>query len=524
MYDQDKFSPYLDPDPIADFLEDVGGRGIITSLLALLVHVLFFFILQTRLDIPHVPDEPEPIVVEIISFEPEVEPEPKPKIEPEQRAAVPPPAQAPVPKPKPKPKPTPPAPKPEPEPIPEPELKPEPEPEPEPVVTPPTPKIITTPEPEPELETPPEPETQPETLPEPALDLFDPELMAQTEPELTPEPILDIAEPVTQAAEPIAPLFEADILEADLEPENLPEIDERLELAPAPVVTEEPLSGVETPKPEPAPELPPPPAPLFQQDIIETPPAQIEAQIETEIFETPDIEIAALPPTILASPDAPITQAESDNSIPEEQASTPLDFILKERGEPGVPGGDPANPSTPLGGNTDGAPVFTGSTPRAAPGAGGWQVGGTWPTDGLPGGRGIIRDIDCRGEKRDHEDCPEYVRGNTGRGADGFEAFGPHTPLGTSTIPPSRSIPTINNTFPTFGEPGSPSGSVLQDANGFNGQFLSDDVGPRDQGRRIRDVFAAPDAAPWTIQPDLPPQPEEDEDEVDQLIILKKPK
>lgn len=511
MYVQDKFSPYLDPDPIAEFFDDVGQRSMVTGLFAFTIHIFIFMILQTRLDIPHVPDELEPIIVEIISFEPAVEAEiePEPEIEPELRAAVPPPAQAPAPVPKPEPKP-----KPKPKPIPTPLS-----PEPEPVVIPPAPKIIKTPKPEPALEAPPDPIP----LPEPTLDLFDPELVTQAEPELAPEPILDIAEPVTEVAEPIAPLFEADILEPDLEPEALPEIDELLELAPAPVITEEPLSGVETPDPEPAPELPPPPAPLFQQDIVETP----QTQTEPALLDIPDIEVAAVPPTILASPDAPTTQAEAEKSIPQEQAITPLDFILKDRGQSGVPTNPSTNPSSPFSGdngNPESAPVFTGSTPRAAPGAKGWQLGGTWPSNGLPGGKGIIRDIDCRGEKRDHEDCPQYVRGNTGRGADGFEAFGPHTPLGTSTVKRSRVMAPNLAITPGFGDPGSPTGSVLQDAGGFQGQFIGDNVGPRDQGRRIRDVFSAPDAAPWTTLPDLTPQPEEEvEDDPDELIILKNP-
>lgn len=518
MYVQDKFSPYLDPDPIAEFFDNVGQRSMVTGLFAFLIHILIFMILQTRLDIPHVPDELEPIIVEIISFEPEIEPEPEvelePEIEPELRAAVPPPAQAPAPVPKPKPKPKPiPAP---PSPKPEQESEPEPTLEPEPVVIPPAPKIIKTSKPEPELEAPPDPIA----LPEPTLDLFDPELVTQAEPELVPEPILDITEPVTEVAEPIAPLFEADILEPDLEPKDLPEIDELLELAPAPVITEEPLSGVETPDPEPAPELPPPPAPLFQQDIVETP----QAQTEPELLDIPDIEVAAVPPTILASPDAPTTQAEAEKSIPQEQAVTPLDFILKDRGQSGVPTNPSTNPFSGDNGNPESAPVFTGSTPRTAPGANGWQLGGTWPAGGLPGGKGIIRDIDCRGEKRDHEDCPQYVRGNTGRGADGFEAFGPHTPLGTSTVKRSRVIAPNLAITPGFGDPGSPTGSVLQDAGGFQGQFIGDNVGPRNQGRRIRDAFNAPDAAPWTTLPDLTPQPEDEvEDDADALIILKKP-
>lgn len=523
MYVEDKFSPYLDDEPIAEFFDDVGQRGMVTGLFALVVHVLIFMILQARLSIPHIPDEPEPIVVEIISFEPEAEPEPEPEPEPELRPAVPPPAQAPVPTPKPKPQP-----KPTPPPPPPPE--PEPEPEPEPVFVPPAPEIIKTPEPEPELEAPP----KPEPLPEPTLELFDPELVTQTDPDLAPEPLQEVYEPVKEAvkaSEPIAPLFEPDILEPDAEPEDLPEIDELPELAPTPVISEEPQSGVDTPEPELEPEIPPPPAPapLFQQDIVEPPQAE---QLEPELSDTPDIEIAAKPPTIMASPEAPTTQAEAEKAIPQEQAATPLDFILKDRGQPrnpannpgSKPGGQPRPSGRPVGGN-QGAPVFTGATPRANPGAKGWRLKGDWPADGLPGGKGLIRDIDCRSEKRNHEDCPEYIRKNQGRDANGLEAFGPHTPRGTTTTGPTRGMPQktlAQKVSPTFGDTGLPSTTVLDDVNGFNGQYLGDNVGPRDQGRRVRDIFNPPEPAPWTTQPDLPPDPEDDNDE-DELIILKKP-
>ncbi len=535
MYVQDKFSPYLDDEPIAEFFDDVGQRGMVTGLFALIVHVLILMVLQSRLDIPHIEDEPEPIIVEIISFEPEpepeakpeAEPEPEPEAEPELRPAVPPPAQAPVPKPKP-------TPTPPPEPKPTPTPPPEPEPEPEPVFVPPAPEIIKTPEPEPELQAPPDPEPIPEPLPEPTLDLFEPELVTQTDPELAPEPLLEVYEPVLEAApapEPIAPLFDPDILDFDAEPEDLPEpkdlpeIDELPELAPAPVITEEPLSGIDTPEPEPAPELPPPPAPapLFDKDIVKAP----QAQLDPELTATPDIEIAALPPTILASDKAPTTQAEAEKAIPQAQAATPLDFILKDRGSPGQAGGKPPSPpARPSGSNNQGAPAFTGATPRANPGAQGWQVNGNWPADGLPGGKGIIRDIDCRGEKRDHEECPEYIRKNQGRTADGFEAFDPHTPLGTSTVGRSRVMTPNMMITSGFGDPGSPSANIIDEAGGFKGQFPGDNVGPRDQGRRLRDLMASPDPAPWTLQPGLAPEKDEqdEQDEEDELIKLKKPK
>jgi len=517
----DKFSPYLDPEPIAEFFDDVGQRGMVTGFLALLVHVGIFIVLQMKMPVPYIPDEPETIQIEIISFEPETPAEPEPEPEPELRPAVTPPAQAPTPKPeppKPQPEPTPPPPPSEPEPVPEPE----------PVVIPPAPAIINAVTPEPEIA----PEIPPEPEPAPAepLDLFDPALIAQSEPELPPEPIAEIFEPVeqpVQAPQPVVPLFDPNLLEPDAEPADLPDIEDVIELPPTPVVEPEAVPGAVEPDPEiipePIPEPIAPPPPIFEPDVFDL--APVTSEPETELETSPDIEIAAIPPTILASPEAPSTQDESEKSIPQSQA-TPLGFILKDQGNTGAPNNRPARPSS--GGGNEGNIPIAGGTPKSSPGAGGWQLpSGLTPTGGVPGGKGLIRDIRCREDSRTHLDCPEYINKHRGRNADGLESFGPHIPLGTSIQrnrgrPITRSLEdTIN---PTFGDTSLPSTTVLDDVGGFQGQFRSDKIGTPGRSRRVRDLFNPPDPAPWTTQTDLPPPPpDEEENEDDGLIILRDP-
>ncbi len=528
MYTEDNFSPYLDPEPIAEFFDDVGQRGMVTGFLAMLVHIGIFIILQMKMTVPHVPDEPEPIQIEIISFEPEAppKPEPEPEPEPELRPATAPPAQAPAPRPK-LPKPPPPPPPPEP--------KPEPKPEPEPVVIPPAPEIIKSVTAEPELvpETPPDPEPAPEPTFVETLELFDPALVTQSEAELAFEPIADIFEPVeqpVQAPRPVVPLFDPDLLDMDTEPEDLPDIDDQVELPPIPVIEPEIAPGIVEPEiiPENIPETTPEPIappPMFEPDVFDASPVTTEPELELNT--TPEIEIAAIPPTILASPDAPTTQDEAEKAIPPSQSqATPLDFILKDRGNTDVPGDRSSRPAR--GGGNEGNIPIAGGTARPAPGASGWQLpSGLIPTEGVPGGKGLIRDIRCREEQRDHEDCPEYVNKHGGRNANGLENFGPHVPLGTTTVR-SRGMPqtpslqdTVN---PTFGDAGLPSTTVLDDVGGFKGQYLGDKIGTPGRSRRIRDLFNPPDPAPWTTRTDLPPPPDDEEDDDgDGLIILTEP-
>jgi len=510
---KDKFSPYLDPEPIAEFFDDVGQRGMVTGLLALLVHVGIFIVLQLKMPVPHIPDEIEPIQIKIISFAPE--PEPELESEPDLRPAAAPPSQTPTPKPAtPATAPTPKPEVPKAEPIPTPPPPPEPEPEPEPMVLLPAQEIINSPTPEPDIvpETPPEPEPEPEPKLAEPLDLFDPALLAQSEPELAPEPISEILQAVDQPVQPpqpVAPLFDPNLLDPDSEPNDLSELEDVIELPPAPVV--EPLA---------------PPPPIFEPEVLAEPPAPSPPDIDLETI--PDIEIAAPPPTILASPDAPTTQDEVEKAVLPSQA-TPLDFILKDRGKPGGPDKRPTRPTS--GGGNEGNIPIAGGTPKTSPGAGGWQLpSGLIPAEGMPGGKGLIRDIRCREEQRDHEDCPEYINKHRGRNVGGLENFGPHVPLGTSTVrsrgrPQTRSLEDKVN--PTFGDASLPSSTVLDDVGGFRGQYRGDKIGTPGRSRRVRDLFNPPDPAPWTTLPDLAPPPkdeQEDEPEDDEeLIILPNP-
>ena len=72
------FSPYHDDDPISDFFEDSSQR--LTSVIAavIAVHVGLYFSLSSSFIVPDlIPDEPEPIPVQIIAFEdlPQSEPD-----------------------------------------------------------------------------------------------------------------------------------------------------------------------------------------------------------------------------------------------------------------------------------------------------------------------------------------------------------------------------------------------------------------------------------------------------------------
>ncbi|MEM9599785.1 MAG: hypothetical protein AAF926_02060, partial [Pseudomonadota bacterium] len=71
------FSPYHDPDPLADFLEDDAQRGTSTFLIVLIIHAALYFALTSNFIVPDLkPDEPEIVPVQIVTFEtPQPEPE-----------------------------------------------------------------------------------------------------------------------------------------------------------------------------------------------------------------------------------------------------------------------------------------------------------------------------------------------------------------------------------------------------------------------------------------------------------------
>ena len=562
----DKFSPYLDPEPIAEFFDDIGQRSATAIALTIAVHIGFFVMFQTQFRVPEIEDEPETIKVEIVSFEPQQEAEPEPK--PVLRPAVPAPAQAPRPKPKPKPRPEPTPPPPPPPPPP----APDPEPEPKPVIVPPPPpEIIQSPEPEPNLvpEPIPEPIIQPEPEPQPQIEIFEPAPIIQP-PEPEPQPRIEIFEPQpVQQPEPLPdPILQP---ESEPLPEPVIEPEPVLEPEPAPEPLPEPIIE---PEPEPMPDIPDvpnvneeeaisgaiteeilpnplPPAPIvvepLPEPVVEPEPQSLPSPEPTpEIIEPEQPAIVTTAPSILASPDAPTTQSEQENAIPQSQA-TPLDFILKDRGNSGGSSGDRSpsgRPGSGGGGNTGQLPIG-GGTRAPAPGAGGWQLSpGSYGNDPGEGYKGLVLDIRCREAKRTHADCPEYLRKFEGRKLNGFENFGPHAPRGTTITnrptraPGTSSIFDGNTTYggasarpggrsvggPTDDNSGGPSTSVLDDV--YLPQYGAGTTIPdgSNQGGRVRDIFGNTDSAPWILPEALPELPEAEDDDLDTIILRKDPK
>ena len=563
----DKFSPYLDPEPIAEFFDDLGQRWATTLACTIAIHIGILLMFQSQFDLPEIEEEPETISVEIVSFEPEQEAEPEP--EPVLRPAVPAPAQAPRPKPKPKPRPepTPPPPPLPPPPAPEPEPIPEPDPV---VIPPPPPEIIQSPDPEPNLvpEPIPEPVIQPQPEPQPQIEIFEPAPIIQPEPEPVIQPRIEIFEP--QPVQQPEPLLDP-IIQPDPEPLPEPIIEPEPVIEPEPIIEPTPEPIIE-PDPEPLPDLPDvptvneeeaisgtlteeivteplPPEPVVI-DTLPEPVVEPEPQTRPAPEPTPEVKepdspaIITTAPTILASPDAPTTQSEQENAIPQSQAS-PLDFILKDRNPGGSSGGrQPADrPGSGGGGNTGQVPI-AGGTRAPAPGAGGWQLApGSYGNEPGEGYKGLVLDIRCREAKRTHADCPEYLRKYEGRKSNGFENFGAHAPRGTTITNRPTRAPGTSSIFdgstayggpssrpgaratggPTDDNSGGPSTSVLDDV--YLPQYGAGTVIPdgASQGGRVRDVFGNSDPAPWTLPEKLPETPQEEEDGLESIILRKDP-
>lgn len=493
------FSPYHDDGGWIDFLEDDAQRFTTNAALVFFVHVGLALALSANFIVPDLkpPPDPEPITVQIVSFDP-VEPEPEPEpiiVEP----VLTPPPPAPKPKPRPAPQPIPERQPPPPPPQPEPELEPEPEPEVEPevVITPPPPEILAQPEPEPEALEPvlPEPEPEliePEALPEPEiLDPIDPEPIVEIFEPL-PEPVEDpILEPALEPeSEPLEPDFEIEIFEPVPEPE--------LE------IIEEPLPLIEDVPPtpgvieaEPLPELIEPES-LPPEIIIEPEPEIIPEPAEPIPTEPELIEPEIIPtaPTVLASPDAPETREQERRAVPQEQSDPFLDLLERDR-ESQRPENTPPNLGGPTTGGGNEGPVGGinappgGGTQRTAPnpGAGGWTLAPQGPRTSKAY-EGLNLDMRCREEGRTHADCPEYMRKNRGRAADGSEGFNGFAGRGTdrgNRIEDSRRMPSAAGIWGD--SPVTSTGEPLP---------------------RIRDLFKS-DESP-TIELDLLPLDNEEED------------
>lgn len=548
VFHKDTLSPYHDPQPVADFFEGLTQRTASALSIAVAIHIAMFLVLNTRIYVPPPPPEdPTPIDVQIISFEPEPVAEPEPEPAPEPTVIVP--AQAPAPRAKPRRKPPPPAPVVESEPQPIPEPLPEPPPEPEPVVEPeplpilaPPPEILAQPlsEPEPEPAVLPEPAPAPEPLPVPPT----PEPLQEPLPEPEPPKLVPVPVPLPEIsyetppppADPAPeviiyePLPEPEIIiyEPLPEPEPLPPEPEPLppepELPTAPIINEEEtISGIDIPVIEPEPVLEPaplPPAPIIEPapEVIAEPdplpPAPVPEPApapEPELI-TPDTLVVTVPPSILASPDAPETIQEEKLAVPQGQ-STPPERLLPGGNRPQAGG---ASQRPPSGGTRP--PAFRGATRRPSPGRGGnWTLApGSYSnaeaSDGKGGYKGMILDMRCREAGRTHEDCPEYLKRFAGRSASGRESFTAHAPRGTS-LAGQTGIRTSAPRSSAAGARNPWSNGWSTDTSGHPSTDPTEGLGPPppDTERRLS-TLGTPGAQPWNLQPELLPLPE-DEDE-----------
>jgi len=543
----DTFSPYLDPEPWADFWEDFARRHITAITAALCIHILLFLFFQPSFIMPDIKeDEPEAIPVQIIAFGElprAVEPEPVVEAPRPPTPAVAPPPPPPSVRPTPKPTPPPPQAAPEPEPQAEPEPIPEPiiEPEPAPVLTPP-PDILANEAPAQETVAAPLPLPEPIAEPEPVIEPLPEPIQVPT-----PAPEPEVQEPQPSEWRPYVPP----------QPEPLPEPAPLPEPKAAPlpepaIIPEQPSEWREyTPpapdipiEPEPAPGVPDAPLPdintrpAIVQPIIE-PLAEPEPvpEPEPELIEpnrAPELPLVTAP-TILASPDAPITQIETQRAVPQSQAA-PVEKDPIEINRPKAPQRGSGQPSTGLSAPARGGlPTFDSSrapsgsatgTPRTNPGATGWTLAKPSGTDTGPGYKGINLDVRCREAGRSHTDCPEYLRQFAGRNRSGFESFGAHAPSGTGggtgggtgsgtgsgitrgRSPQSGTSPWNSSLGDNSINAGGPSTTVLDDTT-FSGGFQG--IGGKDDtSGRVRDRFREPET-PWEEQPILLPEPKKDE-------------
>ena len=507
--------PYHDPDRLADFLEDDAQRGTGTVVLAITVHVALFFALSGNFMVPDLkPDEPDVIPVQVVIFE-APQPDPESVAKP---PVIPVPARAPRREPRLSPPPVP-EPEPEPEfPPPPPETQPEPDPQLEPESSPTLPEILAEPVVEPELEAIPAPELipEPETLePEPEPIIPDPE------PILEPEPVI---EPEIEAEPFITPV--PDIVTPELEPELLPI--EELPPVQEPDVPEPEILEPKIVEPDPEPIVEPDPEPIVEPDP--------EPIVEPELLPDPiviDPEIITVPPTILASPEAPETIIEERRAVPQEQSDPFMDLMRQDRPLGPANTADPGQvrrpSSNPLTGPTSG-----GGTQRNVPGMSGWTLApGSYGNSLGAGYEGIILDIRCREAGKTHLECPKYLRTFQGREADGFESYERYKARGVTNMVPAGVSPGFRRgnsvgrniaggTDPWAGgignnsiNAGGPSTTLLDDGPevDFSREFLENRIRIEDDANRVRDLFREPDPDETRIMIDELVQPEPDPEE-----------
>lgn len=542
----DSFSPYLDPAPFFDALED--KRGAFAAGSALLLHTIFFITLSMTVLLPPPKIlEPEVIPIRIVMAQAEDPAPAQPSPEPEP-AKVTPAAPTPRPRPTPKPQTAPPPPPVQaqlPEPLPEIIETPQPIPAPPPPVladaapAEPDESAVSEPlvsdevraaavaalqerleaqnrpvepEPLPIVEAPPEiiQEVIPEIVPE-----IVPEIIPEIIPEIVLDPIVEpepFLEPEPYVPEtPVEPEPQIEIVEPA--PEPLPETPDFVVDAPLPeteiIPDAAPGAIIDTPVFEPEP-LPVTPDPIVEPEIDT--PVETAPDLEPEIIDTAPV-ITAAPPKVLADTAAPETAAEKERAVDKSQASTG-----ETPSQPSGGGGRTYTTPTFGGGGgpvPSGVPPASGAPSRPALGAGGWSLSPSTPGDAPTGGLGgVSLDMRCRDLNKTHEDCPEYVRKNQGRSADGTEGFGAHSIAGSGRGAPrqTRQVGGENNQLGyDFSQHnnGGPSTTVLDDAD-FGRTFRSN---PIVVGRPQGDLQGFIDSASPFVKPDIVLDPEELEDE-----------
>ncbi len=461
----DTFSPYLDDQPVVDFLDDFGRRAWVALAATLILNIAFFSALMmsvTYVLIP--PPEPEVIPVQIVTVIGDTDEPPAPTEEPIVAPAVPTPSPAPAPRPRPKPQLVSP-PQPAPQPEPEPEVAEEPEPVPQ--LIPPAPEIISQPDPEPTEESiAPTPDLPTEADRQRALEEFQrrtleaqtpeeiilpeiepeieiipdtpPEIIIDTPPELIPPIAQPIIEPELVIDPPEEPQPFIEIFDAPIEPEITDEPPAPVveDFAPGPIIEDLPITPpeeiIETPElPE---EVIPDAAPGLIEPIDITPvqpeaPITIEPEIQTPPSQEPDVPDSpaddapiTTAPRVLADDESAQTQQELERAVPQSQADTGPSSSGGGYQTPTIGGGG-RNTLDPNAGTNFPTGPTTAGTGRPNPGADGWSLGEGAQGDyaGEGGLRGVAFDTRCRDIDRTHEDCPEYVAKPRGRAADGYE-------------------------------------------------------------------------------------------------------
>jgi len=151
--------------------------------------------------------------------------------------------------------------------------------------------------------------------------------------------------------------------------------------------------------------------------------------------------------------------------------------------------------------------VPSGGTRRPAPGAGtgGWTLNTGAAQSPGAGYDGLNLDVRCREDDRTHLDCPEYIRRQKGRDAEGFESISAHRNTASPTPPRRNSARdlTIGGLDPT----GNAASTQILDDAGISSRSRAL-TGDEAEPNRVRDILnPTPKTPDWTIGNDVPTQP-----------------